>query len=766
MRSILRIVLVLVLAALPITAIGAPPAHFWSFKTGSTQGLSVKCMAVLASNGDFVATGDASGTSVNLGGPDIAIPAGFPSAWLARYNNRGQLKWGKVFIGNNTSNGNGVAFDATGNVYFAGTFLGGNSRGRSVLTSNGGADLLLGKFDAQGNLIWGNHFGGTGDEVPGTELAVDAAGNMFLSGIYWAATNLGGGSRGIVGAPDFFIAKYSGAGNWVWDIEAGSADDDRGYGIALDGSGNVYACGTFSNTISLSGQPLVSAGGSDAWLAKYSNDGIIQWSQRRGGTGDEYCTTVAADASGNVVLTGGFHNSASFGGSTLVSAGGYDMFLAKYNTSGVHQWSAKYGGTGDELGLALAVDSSGKIVLGGVFSSASVDMGGGSIINTGRFFDAIFAKYSSSGAHIWSRGAGGEDNDIPGAAACDVNGNAYVAGGFSNTIDLGGGNLTSNGQANVFFAKYGVAEPTINSIADVGNDQGRSVRITVARSLLDDGTAAHPVKEYQAFRRVLPLPLGAALRGGPHAVPSGNWEFVASVPASGAKTYRIITPTLADSTISLGMYRTKFYVRAATDDPVTFFDSAADSGYSKDNLAPSIPQNFIFNTGNLTWDESRDADFDYFTVYGSNTNSFGSATLINYSTTPAMDVNAQAYSYYYVTATDFSGNEGKPAIAHAVSGVGDGPGSYVLSVSAYPNPFNPQTTVRYTLPSRGHVTLAVYDLRGEKVATLVNREVAAGAYSETWRGVNDTGAPVSSGVYFAKLSTPAGERSYKMVLLK
>jgi flagellar hook assembly protein FlgD len=87
-------------------------------------------------------------------------------------------------------------------------------------------------------------------------------------------------------------------------------------------------------------------------------------------------------------------------------------------------------------------------------------------------------------------------------------------------------------------------------------------------------------------------------------------------------------------------------------------------------------------------------------------------------------------------------------------------------VSAYPNPFNPQTTVRYTLPSRGHVTLAVYDLRGEKVATLVNREVAAGAYSETWRGVNDTGAPVSSGVYFAKLSTPAGERSYKMVLLK
>jgi hypothetical protein len=764
MRSLLRVALVFVLSASPITAIAAAPAHFWSFNVGASQALSVRCMAVLTSNGDFIATGDASGSSVNLGGPDIPINPDFPCAWLARYNNRGQLKWGKVFVGNNTSNGDGVAFDAAGNIYFAGAFLGGNSLGGTVLTSNGGSDLLLGKFDPQGNLIWGNHYGGTGDEVPGLNIAVDAAGNMFLAGTYFAATNLGGGARPLVAGADLFIAKYNNAGNWVWDIEAGSAGDDHGFGITLDGSGSVYACGVFSDTISLSGLPLVSAGGQDAFLVKYSNDGIVQWAQRRGGTGDEYCTAVVADASGNVVLTGGFHNSVNFGGSTFNSAGGFDGFLAKYNTSGVHQWSFKFGGTGDELGLCVALDSSNKVSMGGAFSTSSIDLGGGSITNTGTFFDCLFAKYSSSGVHIWSRGAGGDNNDLPNAVATDVNGNAYFAGGFSNTIDLGGGNLSASGGATVFFAKYGVAEPTINSIVDVGNDQGRNVRIAVTRSLLDDGTAARPVKEYQAFRRVLPLP-ASAMRG-LQPVPSGTWEFVGSVPASGAKSYKIIAPTLADSTIALGQYRTKFYVRAATDDPVVFFDSPVDSGYSKDNLAPSVPQNFMFNTGNLAWKESSAADFDYFTVYGSNTNSFAAATLIDYTTTTGMNVSGQPYSYYYVTATDFAGNEGKPALARAISGVDGTPGSYVLSVSAYPNPFNPQTTVRYTLPSRGHVLLAVYDLRGEKVATLVNRDAAAGAYTETWRGVNDSDAPVSSGVYFARLSTPAGERSYKLVLLK
>jgi hypothetical protein len=228
----------------------------------------------------------------------------------------------------------------------------------------------------------------------------------------------------------------------------------------------------------------------------------------------------------------------------------------------------------------------------------------------------------------------------------------------------------------------------------------------------------------------------------------------------------MVAPTQADSTIADGMYRTKFFIRAATDDPSVFFDSPVDSGYSLDNLAPGIPTNFVYSAGTLAWDESAAADFDYFSVYGSNTDSFGAATLIDYSVAPSRDVSTDIYNYYWVTATDFSGNEGKPAKVSPLTGAGDGPRAHVLSISAFPNPFNPETTVRYTVPSRGPVELAVYDLRGEHVVTLIDREHEAGAFTASWNGRDSGGRAVGSGVYFAKLESQKTVRTYKLVLLK
>jgi len=224
-------------------------------------------------------------------------------------------------------------------------------------------------------------------------------------------------------------------------------------------------------------------------------------------------------------------------------------------------------------------------------------------------------------------------------------------------------------------------------------------------------------------------------------------------------------PTIGDSTIALGQYHSTFFIRAATETPSFFFDSPIDSGYSLDNLAPGAPLNFVYSEGELTWDESAADDFDFFTVYGSNVDAFGSAVVVDYSVATTLDVTASPYVFYFVTATDFSGNEGKPARVNTLSGTGGTPKNYVLSVSNFPNPFNPRTTVSYTVPSRGRVTVVVYDARGERVATLVDRDHAAGAYSVTWNGIAN-GSPVSSGVYFARIEHNGVARSKKMVLLK
>jgi hypothetical protein len=252
------------------------------------------------------------------------------------------------------------------------------------------------------------------------------------------------------------------------------------------------------------------------------------------------------------------------------------------------------------------------------------------------------------------------------------------------------------------------------------------------------------------------------------APPSGDplldtgWTHVGTVSAHAKGEYSIDAPTIGDSTIALGQYLSTFFIRAATGAPAVHFDSAPVDGYSVDNLAPGIPDNLIYTAGDLDWDESADEDFDYFTVYGSNVPDFGAATLIDYTVSPAMDVSGSPYVCYFVTATDFSGNEGKPAKVNTLSDTGGTPKSYVLSVSNYPNPFNPRTTVSYTVPSRGHVKISVYDARGAFVARLFDGERAPGTYSIEW----DALPGVSSGIYFARIDHNGAMRTKKMVLLK
>ena len=750
---------VVLLSIFATPCLAVVPALFWSFNAGGSDGATVTALAIMPANGDFAATGYFFDT-LDLGtGPLVAYTQGAPDIWIARFTRAGQCKWAKRFGVSGSESGNGVGVDASGNIYmladgtddFGGGFLGGSSS--------------LVKFDGNGNHIWTKPLN-TSLEMNATKLAVDASGNIIVCGTFSGTANFGGSDLTAMGPSDGFIAKFNSAGVFQWNQVVTGNGSQVTYAVATDAASNVYAAGYFNTEVAFQGvSPVASAGGLDLFMAKFNSAGAVQWTQRRGGTGDDIATAIGADASGNLAVGGGFHDTVNLGGSALVSAGGFDCFVARYGSSGTHLWSLRFGSAGEnEITYSAVLNSASKVFISAL---SEVDVNGAPG-NGGP--DIVIAKYSSTGVLTWSRiVGGGGDDDRAFTLGVDVGDNIVVGGTFEATVDFGGGPRKSHGLGDMFLARYGAAEPAITTIKDVGNDQGRNVRITLSRSPLDDALASSPVTEYQAWRRILPLPSAssAARTSGPHAaLPSGMWEYVGAIPASDLNTYRMIAPTLADSTISFGMYRTKYFVRAATSNPAVFYDSPVDSGYSLDNLAPGVPSNFAYVTANLSWDKSSAADFDYFSVYGSNANSFGAATLINYTVSPAMDVTSSGYNYFWVTATDFSGNEGKPATAHSSTGVGDTPLPHVLSISAYPNPFNPETTVRYTLPSRSHVRIDIFGLNGEHVATLVDRDQDAGAFTETWRGVSDAGSNVSSGVYFAKLSANGSQRTYKLTLLK
>ncbi len=182
------------------------------------------------------------------------------------------------------------------------------------------------------------------------------------------------------------------------------------------------------------------------------------WAKRLGGTANDNASSVAVDNSGNILLAGSLKGTADFGGSLLTSAGGEDMVLAKYSSSGVHQWSYRFGGAGDETVKAIALDASGNIFVAGYFTGSG-SFGGSTFTSAGQY-NSFLAKYSASGQHLWSKSFGSTSSttyiDLFNALALDSQGNVVVTGTFQGDASFGGASLHSQwGTAvNTVLAKY------------------------------------------------------------------------------------------------------------------------------------------------------------------------------------------------------------------------------------------------------------------------------------------------------------------------
>ena len=401
-------------------------------------------------------------------------------------------QWSQKAGGAANENGSSIAVDASGNSYVIGTFSSATiTFGANVLTNSGSGtvDIFIVKYDVSGNVLWAKGAGGSTDDY-GYGIAVDANGNSYVTGYFTSVTiafdSVSFSSTGSAG--DIFVVKYDASGNVLWGKSEGGASTEFGNSIAVDAQGNSYVTGSFqSPSITFGNTTLTNADNTgntyDVFTLKYDPLGNILWAKSAGGTNDDQGYGITVDTSGNSFITGFFRSSAIvFDSTTLTNAG---VFVVKYNTSGNAVWAKNAGGSGMNVnGKSIGVDVNGNSYITGFFKSPSITFGSFTLTNdtTTNSADVFVVKYSPSGNVLWAKSAGGGFNDMGYGISIGATGNAYITGYFrSHTITFGSTTLTNKGPntGDIFVVKYDELGNVIwaKSVGAASYDYGNSISV-------------------------------------------------------------------------------------------------------------------------------------------------------------------------------------------------------------------------------------------------------------------------------------------------
>ncbi|WP_434042540.1 MULTISPECIES: hypothetical protein [Sorangium] len=425
--------------------------------------------AIAVSKDAVVVVGSASGSTDLGAGPSDelgtlaeadAFLASFPRDALSRdgLSRGGRFRFSRRFA---DSVARGVALSPEGDVVLAGSASGDVDFGGGVRKGRGHrADVVVARFDAAGAHQFSRRFGDAATQQA-TAVAVDSAGNAFVTGEFWGTLDFGEPRKGerftlkSQGERDVFLVKLDAAGNVHWARQFGDEADQAGTGVAVDGAGNIVLVGWFSGRIGFGGEKdLLTVAKSDLFVAKLDPSGDHVWSKSANATNAAEALGVAVDGAGNVLVTGSFRSSVTLGESPRTTAGDKDVLLIRLDENGVPLWSEDYGDDADQEGAAIAVDLAGNILLTGSFRG-SLEIGD-EVHSARGADDAFVAKIGPDGSPLWSRRFGDSGAQAATSVAADLLGNSWVTGHFDGALDLGpGGAVTSRGAGDAFVVQIG-----------------------------------------------------------------------------------------------------------------------------------------------------------------------------------------------------------------------------------------------------------------------------------------------------------------------
>lgn len=350
----------------------------------------------------------------------------------------GLTKFASAYGDANVQSGAAVAYDKSGNILVAGSFSGSINFGATTLTASGADDVFVAKFGSGGQLMWAKSFGDAGLQTA-SGIGVDANGNVYVTGSFKGSINFGGGALAAQGTlfVDVFLAKLTTDGNHVWSKSFGDVNVQNARGLAVDTAGNVVIVGFFQNDINFGGMTLSTNGLYDMFVAKFDTGGTHQWSRRFGDmAADQRARAVTTDGTGNVYITGDVAGMIDVGGGAMTATAGQSAFVAKLDPQGNALWAKLSGGTAmsKAIGNAISVGPTGDVAVGGNFRG-DFDLGGTPVMNPG-VDDAFVTVFTGAGAHTYTKTFGDSESQNVIAVAIAANNEVIAAGNFSGSMDF------------------------------------------------------------------------------------------------------------------------------------------------------------------------------------------------------------------------------------------------------------------------------------------------------------------------------------------
>ncbi|NQT26409.1 T9SS type A sorting domain-containing protein [candidate division KSB1 bacterium] len=580
-------------------------------------------------------------------------------------------------------------------------------------------------------------------------------GEMWSIGPFQDTLNVGRYTLISQDAWDVVILHMDSECNVIQAYTFGGLDDDEGHHICLAPDSGLIIAGRFESTLTFNNQTYQNESGHDLFIGKLSPQGEEEWMKVIPGSGSSRINGIDVGASGHIGIAGYTSGTLTFQSDTITVPFEYMTagFVAEFDASGRELWALELYGGGLEYGSDVAINASGQCYATGSIG-AEIQIGPHSMTPPG-LTDGFLLKMTADGRVCWARSLGiGWWGD--GTALVLHNDNdLYLTGDFVSSIVLGGTQYTNDGtQEDVYVARFDtsgqslwgtvIGGPNIDKAANLVVDDSANVYTSgffEGESVFGDET-----RQGQGDRDIYLMKLDS----------DGHIGWLHTIGGEGYDYCRTLGTDSRDHVVFSGAMGPNALLNngdTLTQDRGTMMIRFGDPVYLDLSMEP-------------------DSACILFPPVG--IHAYASGDRITLEAAPFEDYTFDHWEgdveQADLTSTSMVIYNNQSVTAHVNYSSGVNPG--VENVSAfhlypvYPNPFNPATTIRFSLDSQSETIIQIYTLTGRIVKTLANSVFSAGHHEIKWNGTNATGMPVPSGIYMVKIETEKFSSTRKMILLK